>query len=168
MNTTPTGSLVATAEGRDLKLARTLDVPVEELWAWLTEPEKTVRWIGGSSGTPRAGSTVWFTLSFEEGTPESALEIVTCVPPRHLAVRLSDESGGWPLEVFVAEAGGGSTVTLVHHLDEAADPADVGPGWEYYLDNLLAAQAGLAPVKFEDYYPAQSSYYAGLAAQPED
>lgn len=168
MNTTPTGSLVATAEGRDLKLARTLDVPVEELWAWLTEPEKTVRWIGGWSGTPRAGSTVRFTLSFEEGTPESALEIVTCVPPRHLAVRLSDESGGWPLEVFVAEAGGGSTVTLVHHLDEAADPADVGPGWEYYLDNLLAAQAGLAPVKFEDYYPAQSSYYAGLAAQPED
>jgi uncharacterized protein YndB with AHSA1/START domain len=169
MNTTPSGSLITTADGRDLQLARTLDVPVEELWAWLTEPEKTARWIGSWSGEPGEGRTVRFTLNFEEGNPESDVRITVCKPPRHLAIELNDEAGGWHLEAIVAEAGGGSTVTLVHHLDDAANPADVGPGWEYYLDNLLAAQAGGAPVNFDDYYPAHSEYYAALAAkQPEN
>lgn len=169
MSPTPTGSLVATADGRDLQLARTLDVPVEELWAWLTEPEKTARWIGGWSGEPGAGRTVRLTMTFEEGDPQADVTITVCEPPRHLAIEMSDEAGGWRLEAIVAEAGGGSTVTLIHHLDETADPSEVGPGWEYYLDNLLAAQAGRAPVSFDDYHPAQSAYYAGLAAkQPED
>jgi uncharacterized protein YndB with AHSA1/START domain len=168
VNPTPSGSLEATADGRDLRLSRTLDVPVEELWAWLTEPTRTARWIGGWSGEPGAGRTVRFTLNFEEGDPEANVRITVCQPPRHLAIELSDEVGGWRLEALVAEAGGGSTVTLVHHLDDAANPAEVGPGWEYYLDNLLAAQAGRAPVRFEDYYPAQSGYYAGLTpAQPD-
>ncbi|PFG40097.1 uncharacterized protein YndB with AHSA1/START domain [Georgenia soli] len=162
MSPTPTGSLSATADGRDLELARTLDVPVEEVWAWLTEPDKTARWIGRWSGAPGVGRTVRFAMTFEEGGFESDVTILACEPPRHLAVELGEEVGGWQLEVIVAEAGGGSTVTLLHHLDDGAALAEVGPGWEYYLDNLLAALAGRSPVQFADYYPAQSSYYAGL------
>ncbi|WP_043501200.1 SRPBCC family protein [Georgenia sp. SUBG003] len=167
-NPTPTGSLSATADGRDLLLARTLDVPVEEVWAWLTEPDRTARWIGRWTGTPGVGRTVRFAMAFEEGDRPSDVTITACEPPRHLAVELGAESGGWRLEVVVAEAGGGCTVTLVHHLDAAVDPGEVGPGWEYYLDNLLAAQAGRSPVEFGDYYPAQSGYYTDLAAkEPE-
>lgn len=166
---TPTGSLVATDDGRDLELARTLDVPVEETWAWLTEPEKTARWIGRWSGDAGAGRTVRLAMTFETGPFESDVTVTACEPPRHLALELSDEAGHWRLEVIVAEAGGGSTVTLVHHLDDAADPSEVGPGWEYYLDNMLAAMAGRSPVDFDDYYPAQASYYAHLGTkQAED
>jgi uncharacterized protein YndB with AHSA1/START domain len=168
MNPTPTGSVTATAAGRDLVLARTLDVPVEEVWAWLTEPEKTARWIGRWTGTPGVGRRVRFAMTFEEGDAESEVTITACEPPRHLAVELSEEVGSWRLEVVVAEAGGGCTVTLVHHLDEGTDPRDIGPGWEYYLDNLLAAQAGRSPVEFGDYYPAQSAYYADLDAKQPD
>jgi uncharacterized protein YndB with AHSA1/START domain len=162
MSPTPTGSLRATSEGRDLLLARTLDVPVEELWAWVTEPDRTARWIGRWTGTPGTGRTVRFAMTFEQGDYQSDVTITACEPPRRLAVELSAEVGGWRLEIIVAEAGGGSTVTLVHHLDDGADPREIGPGWEYYLDNLLAAQAGRSPVDFADYYPAQAAYYAEL------
>ena len=38
----------------------------------------------------------------------------------------------------------------------------MGPGWEYYLDRLVAAETGgdLAAIDFErDYYPAMAEYY---------
>ena len=168
MSPAPTGSLSATTDGRDLELARTLDVPVEEVWAWLTEPDKTARWIGRWSGTPGVGRTVRFAMTFEEGGAASDVTITACEPPRHLAVELGEAAGGWRLEVIVAEAGGGSTVTLLHHLRDGTNLAEIGPGWEYYLDNLLAALAGRSPVEFADYYPSQSSYYAALDGDGEE
>lgn len=36
---------------------------------------------------------------------------------------------------------------------------DVGPGWEYYLDMLVAAREGEALPSFDDYYPAQRAHY---------
>ena len=45
------------------------------------------------------------------------------------------------------------------------DPVDgesVGPGWEYYLDRLVAAETDgdVAAIDFErDYYPAMADYY---------
>ena len=37
----------------------------------------------------------------------------------------------------------------------------VGPGWEYYLDRLVAAESGGDPASldFDDYYPSQSEHY---------
>ena len=42
--------------------------------------------------------------------------------------------------------------------------AGVGPGWEYYLDRLVAAETGgdVAAIDFDDYHPAQSDYYRAL------
>ena len=44
----------------------------------------------------------------------------------------------------------------------------VGPGWEYYLDRLVAAETGGDPdaVDFaRDYHPAMSGHYRPLAEQ---
>jgi hypothetical protein len=38
----------------------------------------------------------------------------------------------------------------------------VGPGWEYYLDRLVAAETGgdVAAIDFDrDYYPAMQEHY---------
>ena len=53
-------------------------------------------------------------------------------------------------------------LTLVQHLDEGADLGSIGPGWEYYLDMLVASRAGDDLPDFGDYYPAQKEYYANL------
>jgi len=40
----------------------------------------------------------------------------------------------------------------------------VGPGWEYYLDRLVAAEAGrsVAEVDYDADYPALGSSYAAM------
>ena len=34
-----------------------------------------------------------------------------------------------------------------------------GPGWEYYLDNLVAARAGAKLPTFDEYYPSMQGHY---------
>jgi hypothetical protein len=51
---------------------------------------------------------------------------------------------------------GSARLRFTHHLDEAADPASVEPGWEYYLDRLVAARAGAPRPEWND-YPAQKA-----------
>ena len=41
----------------------------------------------------------------------------------------------------------------------STDIGSVGPGWEYYLDMLVASREGDPQPSFDDYYPAQHEYY---------
>ncbi|WP_127125446.1 hypothetical protein [Georgenia sp. SYP-B2076] len=77
-------------------------------------------------------------------------------------MRTDEAAGGWRFEVTVPPSDGGTVLQLVHHLTGDADPREVGPGWEYYLDNL-AARHGRPLVSFDDYYAAQREYDASLA-----
>ncbi len=49
---------------------------------------------------------------------------------------------------------------FVHHLDDQANPTEVGPGWEFYLDRLLASQQGTAMPEWDDYWPSLAAAYA--------
>ncbi|MEO3888984.1 hypothetical protein [Nonomuraea sp. B5E05] len=42
---------------------------------------------------------------------------------------------------------------------------DVGPGWEYYLDMLVASRDGSPTPDFHDYHPAMQAYYRGLSPE---
>jgi hypothetical protein len=57
-------------------------------------------------------------------------------------------------------------LTFAHFVDDAEAMADVGPGWEYYLDRLTVVLAGgdVATVDFADYHPGQCEYYRELFA----
>lgn len=161
---TPSGRLVRTPAGRDLVLTRTFRAPIEDVWASLTESERTARWFGPWSGEPGPGRTIRFRMVFEEGGPETEMEmtIVACEPPRHLAVSAVDEYGSWHLEAHLTEADGVTEMRFTHHLDGKANVGDVGPGWEYYLDKLVASREGKPGLAFDAYYPAQKEHYLGL------
>lgn len=163
MTPPPTGRLLTTEAGRDLVLTRSFRAPIEDVWASLTEPERTSRWFASWTGEPGPGKTITYRLLFEEGQPEAEMTIDACEPPHHLAVSADDEYGRWRLEARLAEDAGVTVLTFVQHLDDGVDVSAVGPGWEYYLDMLVAAHAGEARPRFDDYYPAQRDYYAGLA-----
>jgi uncharacterized protein YndB with AHSA1/START domain len=165
MNRVPSGRLIRTAEGRDLVIVRTFRAPIEDVWASLTEPERTARWFGGWTGEAGPGRTIRYSMAFEPGDAEAEMTIEACEPPRHLAVRATDDYGSWHLEAHLSEAGGVTELRFTQHLDPETDVGGVGPGWEYYLDNLVAAHAGAPLPHFDDYYPAQKEYFLGLEAE---
>jgi uncharacterized protein YndB with AHSA1/START domain len=167
MTPTPTGRILPTTEGRDLVLTRTFKAPIADVWASITEPERTARWFASWSGEAGPGRTIRYRLEFEDGTPEGDMTIDACDPPRHLAVSSSDDSGTWRMEATLAEEGDTTVLTLVQHLEAGAKAAEVGPGWEWYLDRLVASRDGGAAPDFEDYYPGQAAFYELQDTPPE-
>jgi uncharacterized protein YndB with AHSA1/START domain len=155
----PTGRVVPTPDGRDLVLTRSFRAPIEDVWASITESDRTARWFASWSGEPGPGRTIRYRLTFEESGPEGDMTIEACDPPRHLAVSTHDEYGTWRLEATLAEVGGMTELTFVHHLDADAKAAEVGPGWEYYLDMLVASRDASPTPDFDAYPAAQAAYY---------
>ncbi|MGH3312790.1 MAG: SRPBCC family protein [Streptomyces sp.] len=164
MTTDSTPRLLRTAEGSDLVLTRTFRAPIDDVWASVTEPERTARWFGPWEGQAAPGRTIKVRLAFEEETPWCEMHIDLCEPPRLLAVSTSDEAGDWHLELRLSETGGRTELQLVQHLTGAEGVGEIGPGWEYYLDMLVASRDGTATPSFGDYYPARKAQFEELAA----
>ena len=168
MTATPTGRVVATAKGRDLVLTRTFRAPIEDVWASITESERTARWFGPWQGEPGVGRKIRYSMAFEqqpeEGPVWSEMTIDACEAPRHLALSAIDDYGRWFLELELSESNGMTELRFTQHLDDKTDVGSVGPGWEYYLDNLVASREGTPRPDFNDYYPSQSEYFRGQVA----
>jgi len=62
----------------------------------------------------------------------------------------------------LAEHAGVTTLVFTQPLDDPTAVESIGPGWEWYLDLLLASREGIPLPSFDDYYPAQAAYYAAL------
>jgi uncharacterized protein YndB with AHSA1/START domain len=145
-------------EGNDLVITRTFEAPIEDVWASITESERTSRWYGTWTGTPGAGNTIAVKMLFEGDGPLSEMHIDACEPPRHLAL---SSSGPWgvSIEVTLVQTGNSTKLWFVHHLTSRKLARDFGPGWEYYLDNLVAARANENLPDFKDYDPALRAHY---------
>lgn len=159
----PSGRIETTAEGYDLVLSRTWRASVENVWAWVTESERTAEWFGPWEGDAGVGSTIKVRMAYEDQAPWMDLRIDACEPPRRLALAATDEAGDWRVELLLSGDEESTELRFVHHLDSASGVGEIGPGWEYYLDMLVAARDGAAvkPV-FDDYYPAMKHHYEAL------
>lgn len=161
MTPTPSGRVVPTPTGLDLVLTRSFHAGIDDVWASITEPERTARWMGRWEGEAGPGKTVQLTPAFEEGAEPGDVEIIECEPPRRLVVSLTSPGQSWLIEIDLSERDGVTELSFVHHLDEDTPAESAGPGWEYYLDKLIASRDGSPQPKWEDYYPAQKEHYAG-------
>lgn len=155
MSPKPTGHV----RGNDLILTRTFRAPIEDVWTSVTDPESTARWFGRWEGEGGPGKTVRLQMLHEEGQPWTSMTIERCEAPRHLALSTKDELGEWRLELTLTAMGETTELCFVHHLSERKLAGDAGPGWEYYLDMLVAAREGRPLPSFEDYYPALKAHY---------
>ncbi|GAA2408155.1 hypothetical protein GCM10010420_40440 [Streptomyces glaucosporus] len=165
MGPSPTGRLFRTDTGFDLVLTRTFPAPAEDVWADIAEPDRTARWFGPWEGDAAPGRTVRVRMAAEDRAPWSDLRIEACQPPRRLAVSMTDESGTWRVELLLSGAGGSTELRLVHHLGTAEGIGEIGPGWEYYLDRLVAARDGLPEPDFAAYFPAMRAHFEELSAR---
>ncbi|HEY8167962.1 MAG TPA: SRPBCC family protein [Candidatus Limnocylindrales bacterium] len=125
---------VPAGEGRVVRLRRTYDAPIGDVWDALTNPERIGRWFLPISGDYRLGGHYQF-----EGNAGGT--ILACDRPRRLhATWVMGEMAGpsaSEVEVLLTEAGDeATTVELVHTAivpDEMWDqygPGAVGVGWD--------------------------------------
>ncbi|CAM4070024.1 SRPBCC family protein [Nocardia ninae] len=162
MTTRPTGRLDRTDGKRDLILTRTYRAPIEDVWASVTESDRTARWMGAWQGEGGTGRNIKLQMAYEEGAPWCDAHIDACEPPTRLAISTTDDYGTWRLQAVLTESGGVTELVFTHHLDPDANVSEVGPGWEYYLDALGAARTDADRPDFEDYYPSMKQYYEAL------
>jgi uncharacterized protein YndB with AHSA1/START domain len=166
MNHLPTGQLfrTGTAIGSDLVLTRTFRAPAEDVWASVTESDRTARWFGPWEGDAAPGRTIKVQMAYEEQAAWIDMRIDACDPPRRLALSATDDYGNWRIELLLSEANGSTQLRFVQHLDTEEQIGEIGPGWEYYLDMLVAARDGSPQPDFNDYYAAMKPYYDELAS----
>lgn len=155
MSPTPTGRLF----GKDLVLTRTFRAPIDDVWASLTEPERTARWFGRWEGDAAPGRTIKVQMAQEEGQPWMDMTIDACEPPRRLSVSAGEADGRWLMDLELAEDAGVTELRFTQHLADTDSVGEVGPGWEFYLDALVAARDDGPTPDFNDYYPSMKEHF---------
>jgi uncharacterized protein YndB with AHSA1/START domain len=165
MSQEPTGRITLNDDATcELILTRIFpNATAEDVWASITESERTARWYGPWRGTPGAGNSVEVQMVYEEGAPWVPMRIDACEPPTRLAISAEDGYGTWLMELRVRESASATALDLIQHRLDPRMAESVGPGWEYYMDMLVAARNDAPIPSFDDYYPGQSAYYAALA-----
>ncbi|RZU50829.1 uncharacterized protein YndB with AHSA1/START domain [Krasilnikovia cinnamomea] len=161
MSPTPTGRLL----GDDLVLTRTFRAPVDDVWASLTDPERTARWFGPWQGDAAPGHTIKVQMVHEEGKPWMDMTIDACDPPRRLALSALNEHGNWYLDMVLAESAGVTELRFTQRLTGTESVGEIGPGWEYYLDALVASRDGGPMPTFDDYYPSMKEHFEAQRQQ---
>jgi uncharacterized protein YndB with AHSA1/START domain len=167
MSVTPNGRIDHTDDAPRLVITRQFRAPIEDVWASVTEPARLERWIGTFSGDPTAGRIAFRMTAEAADAPEEDMEILECDPPRLLAVRAQTPSGYWPLVLALTESDGVTELTFTQTNVQPDEAESVGPGWEYYLDRLVAAVTGgdVAAIDWDrDYYPAMVEHYRAQLA----
>ena len=118
----------AAGEGRQVRLERTYDAPIDDVWDALTNPERIGRWFLPVSGDYRLGGTYQF-----EGNAGG--EIIECARPNRLKVTwaygvISSPADVSEVELRLAPAGDQRTTLVLEHT--AIVPEDrwdeYGPG----------------------------------------
>lgn len=162
MTNAPNGQLSPVPGGLDLIVRRSFRAPIDDVWASVTEPERTARWFGRWEGEGGTGRTIKFQMAYEESAPWFDARIDACEPPRRLALSTADAEQPMRLELLLTHDGGVTELRLVQHMTGPEGVGEWGPGWEYYLDMLVAVREGRPAPSFDDYYPAMTAHYEAL------
>lgn len=157
-----TGYLRTTGDGLELVLVREFEAPPEQVWEWVTSSSRLEQWIGSWTGDAQVGGVVELTMTAEHSEAPERVTIIDCDAPKRLQVEMTSEAGTWQLQLDVRARGDVTRLEFNQLVEQGDDISAVGPGWEYYLDRLVAVRAGLVPPEFDDYYPALVGYYSEL------
>jgi len=165
MSVQPTGRINREGERLVLTITREFKAPIKDVWASVTEPERLARWIGTCTGDPASGR-VAFLMTAEGATEPEDMEIRECDPPRVLRVTSHVGEERWHLDLVLEERAGVTELTFSQTDIDPVAAESVGPGWEFYLDRLVATETGgdVESIDFDrDYYPAMLEHYRAQA-----
>lgn len=157
----PTGRLAHREDGLYLMLDRLFAAPIEDVWASMTRPAELEKWIGTYKGSPATGA-VKFLMSAEDGAAWEYVSILECRAPHRFAGDFDEGDNAWRAMFHLVEGDKLTTLTFGQRLHSAAEASTVGPGWDYYLDRLVAYRAHQPLPEREHYFPAHAQYYKDL------
>lgn len=150
-----------------LVLTRQFRSRIDDVWTSIVDSDRLSRWFGTWSGDPSTGQVSVVMNAEAEPVPPAPFEIQACDPPRRLSVSATDAYGTWRLTVELTEADGTTTLVLTQHDVDPGTLDETGPGWEWYLDRVVAAvEHGRMPTleDFDGTYMAMGREYAALTA----
>ncbi|MFI6423874.1 SRPBCC family protein [Promicromonospora sp. NPDC050880] len=153
-------------DGRTLVLVRRFRAPIEDVWGSVTDPDRLARWFGTWTGDPSTGRVLVTMTAEAEPADPTEFQVHACEAPHLLAVSAVDEYGHWRLRAELAEVEGGTTLTLRQMELDPKTLSETGPGWEWYLNRLVAAVEGGELPDLGDFdadYVPLSARYAALA-----
>jgi len=156
----PTGYLSTGVIGPELIITRRIPFVIDAVWNQITDPALLGTWYGTYEGDPATGTVVLTTREAPEQPGD--VRIQHCEAPNALAVTLESPAGDWVLAVTLNAAGEETDLEFRQRLDDLGyEAADIGPGWEYYLDRLIVALEGGDPdsLRWEDYHPVLCAHY---------
>lgn len=161
----PRGTVEHGPAGPELVLTRTFRAAAADVWASLTEPERLARWIGYWEGDPSTGRIQFFMTAESDDPEPEEYRITRCEPPHRFAGDTSVGDETWHLAFDLTEEDGVTTLTFRQVLGPSDDARNIGPGWEYYLDRLVAVREGrdAATVEWEPYLADLADHYGRAA-----
>ena len=124
--------------------------PRASVFAFLTDPEKIVQWMGTEATTEVHPGGMYLLKGVGSATARGAFREV--VPVHRLAYSFGWEGneevspGSSLIEIDLIEQDGGTLLRMTHSgLPNAATQASHGKGWAHYLGRLTEVAAGRNP-----------------------
>ncbi|WIM68823.1 SRPBCC domain-containing protein [Corynebacterium breve] len=152
-----------------LSIPTIFDHPRDHVWKFVTTSETLVTFYGSFSGDPASGEV---TLIMVEAPDNPGTAVINrCVAPELLDVTLSDGEGN-PWSLILKLEALDDDHTRVEFIQDIAGfetmAADVGAGWEFYIDRWVAAMAGedVEKIAWEDYAPLAQQYEPEVNGSP--
>lgn len=133
-----------------IRVERELDMPLTELWDWITKSQLTEQWFGPWKWTGE--DEIEVTLFREEGSPVSKAKIMEINPLKGYTLLMEEDGPAWQLLVSIDESDDGkSRLILIQPWEGQEYRREMTAGWEYYADCLVAAIKKTPDPEFEDY-----------------
>ncbi len=146
-----------------VRIELSVDSPVADVWAAVTEPKRLAGWYGEVDGDLRVGGS-YHALLFPSGWDGTG-HVLACDPGSRLVVE-GAEPGKRPVEDelrLTVEGVGPTRIVLTKRGVPVAMIAAYGVGTQIHLENLSAHLAGRAPVDPEPYWAALLPEYEQAA-----
>ena len=128
-----------------------IDATPETIWPFLTDPAKSVEWLGTAPRSTR-GPAASTGCSLGGGEHQSAGEFVEVVPNQKVVFTFGWEEkdhpippGSTTIEITLHPEGDKTLVRLAHRGLPADAVDDHGSGWAHYLERLALAATGGDP-----------------------
>lgn len=134
-----------------IRVDRTFDLSWQELWSWVTDPERTAQWIGPWRRLDE--ERIEITWNREEGSPVETARLLELNENHGYTLQLNELDDSWLVLVSVTAKGKRQAVfTLIQPLADPEQTEAIQAGWEYYSDCLDAAISQTEFPNFSDYW----------------